>query len=112
MANVFQKIGKKHTQNDVFNGLFPLFFERNLKKITPNMRMPRNPQFVLFIERASRACITHQQTYVTCDGTQPQVVFEWKRGLLKILLFWPKIESREQRSGKFPPGEFYHHMLL
>ncbi len=102
----FKKLEKKHTKNDVIKGLLPLFFERNLKKIAPNMRMPKNPQFVFFIERASRACITHQQTYVACDAIQPQVVFEWKKGPIKILLFWPKIESREQRNGKFPPGSF------
>jgi len=70
----FKKLEKKHTKNDVIKGLFSLFFERNLKKIAPNMRMPRNPQFVFFIERASMACITHQQTYVACDSIQPQVV--------------------------------------
>lgn len=68
------------------------------------MRMPRNLQFVFYIERASRACRAHQQTHVTCDALQPQVVFKWKRGPLEILLFWPKIESREQRNSKFPPG--------
>jgi hypothetical protein len=70
------------------------------------MRMSKNLQFVFFIGRASRACRTHQQMHVACDVIQPQVVFEWKRELLKILLFWPKIESREQKNGKFPPGSF------
>lgn len=102
MAKNFKKLEKTHTKWCFQRFIFTIFwkkFEKNRTKYED----AKDPQCVFYIERA---CRTHQQTHVACDGIQPQVVYEWKREPLKILLFGPKIESREQRNGKFPPGSF------
>jgi hypothetical protein len=105
VANVFQKIGKD-THKMKFSKVYFHYFLKAVWKIHTKYEDAKDPQFVFYIERASRACITHQQTYVACDAIQPQVVYKWKWAALKILLFWPKTKSREQRNGKFPPMSF------